>query len=106
MALTAHPTFSMKNPNKVRALIGTFAHGNFVHFNDPDGKGYRFVADQVMCLDGINSSIAARMVTAFNKWRRLDPDRQALVKQELERISTTPGLSKAVYEIVSKALQI
>ncbi|GAB6094558.1 aminopeptidase N [Desulfatiferula olefinivorans] len=106
IALTTHPAFSRENPNKVRALIGTFAHGNFVHFHAPDGRGYRFVADQVIRQDNINSSIAARIVTAFNKWDRLDQKRQTLMKQELERISTTSGLSKAVYEIVSKALQI
>ncbi|MBU1172583.1 MAG: aminopeptidase N [Proteobacteria bacterium] len=102
--LSGHPDFSMKNPNKIRALIGTFAHGNPFHFHGINGKAYSFIADQVIVLDTINTSVAARLVTAFNKWKRFDLSRQELMKNELERILGTDKLSKAVYEIVSKVL--
>ncbi len=104
VGLIGHPDFSIKNPNKVRALIGTFCQANPLHFHRKDGKGYKFIADQVIVLDKINTNIASRMVSAFNRWKRYDLDRQTLMKQELERIIKTDRLSKAVYEIVSKAL--
>ncbi len=104
VALCGHPDFSMKNPNKVRSLIGTFAQANPVSFHSIDGKGYTFLADRVILLDKINASIAARMVSAFNKWKRYDPERSALMQKELERILASDRLSKGVYEVVSKAL--
>ena len=104
MALCNHPDFSMKNPNKVRALIGTFAQANPMAFHNKQGTGYMFLADRVILLDKINASIAARMVSAFNKWKRYDPDRSALMQKELERILASDRLSKGVYEVVSKAL--
>jgi len=49
--LMAHEAFDLKNPNKVRALIGAFANQNHVNFHRADGLGYRFLADQVQCSD-------------------------------------------------------
>jgi aminopeptidase N len=104
VALCDHPDFSMKNPNKVRSLIGTFTQANPSHFHRKDGKGYEFAADRIIILDRLNTNIAARMASAFNRWKRYDTHRQGLMKQQLERIMNTENLSKAVYEIVSKAL--
>jgi aminopeptidase N len=103
-ALTRHPVFTIKNPNKVRALIGAFAQGNPVRFHDPSGAGYEFLADHVMAIDPLNPQIAARLVSAFTLWKRYDKNRQALMKAQLDRILRTPGLSKDVHEIVSKSL--
>jgi aminopeptidase N len=103
-SLCDHPGFSIKNPNKVRALIGTFAQMNPMAFHNKNGKGYVFLADRVIQLDTINASIAARMVSAFNKWKRYDEDRKVLMKKELTRILETDKLSKGVYEVVSKAV--
>jgi aminopeptidase N len=97
-----HPAFSLKNPNKARALIGTFGN-NMAHFHAEDGSGYRFLADQVLALDAINPQVASRIVRAFNRWKKLEPVRQALMKAELERMLASP-LSKDVYEIVYKNL--
>jgi aminopeptidase N len=97
--------FDITNPNKVRAVIGTFSHRNLVHFHAADGSGYRFLANQVIELNHINPQIAARLVGAFNRWRKYDNERQGLAKTELERILETPKLSKAVYEIVSRNLE-
>ena len=69
--LTRHPLFSIKNPNKVRALIGTFAMANPVNFNRPDGRGYEFVADRVLEIDAFNPQIAARLLSAFRSWKAL-----------------------------------
>jgi len=103
--LTDHPCFSMKNPNKVRSLIGTFAQANPMAFHEKQGRGYAFLADRVIELDRINASVAARMVSAFNKWKRYDSGRKLLMKQELARILETDRLSKGVYEVVSAAMK-
>jgi aminopeptidase N len=102
-ALTRHPSFNIKNPNKVRALIGAFS-ANTVRFHDPGGEGYAFLADHVLTLDPMNPQIAARLVSAFTLWKRYDEKRKALMKAQLERILNTPKLSKDVHEIVSKSL--
>ena len=103
-ALTRHPAFTIKNPNKVRSLIGAFAQGNPVRFHDPSGAGYAFLADHILILDPMNPQIAARLVTAFTLWKRYDEKRKALMKSQLERIVNTPKLSKDVHEIVTKSL--
>lgn len=79
--------------------------GNQVRFHDAAGGGYEFLADAVLELDGINPQICARLVSAFNAWRRFDESRQTLMKTQLERISQKTDLSKDVYEIVTKALE-
>jgi aminopeptidase N len=101
--LMQDPVFSIKNPNKVRALIGAFA-SNAVRFHDLSGAGYAFLADQVLTIDPLNPQIAARLVSVFTLWKRYDDKRKALMKAQLERISKTPKLSKDVFEIASKSL--
>jgi len=103
-ALTRNPAFTIRNPNKVRALIGAFAQGNPARFHDPSGAGYEFLADHVVIIDPLNPQIAARLVSAFTLWKRYDENRKALMKEQLDRILKTPGLSKDVHEIVSKSL--
>lgn len=103
--LKSHPDFVLSNPNRVRSLVGAFAMGNQVRFHDAAGGGYEFLADAVLELDGINPQICARLVSAFNAWRRFDESRQTLMKTQLERISQKTDLSKDVYEIVTKALE-
>jgi aminopeptidase N len=103
--LTTHPAFSIRNPNKVYALIGAFSAGNPVRFNGADGGGYAFLADQVIELDRLNPQVAARMARGFDRWRKFDAARQRHARAALERIRATPGLSKDVNEIVTKGLQ-
>ncbi|TQV81001.1 aminopeptidase N [Exilibacterium tricleocarpae] len=104
-ALLQHPGFDIKNPNKVRALIGTFCNQNAINFHLKSGAGYRFLADQIIVLNRLNPQIAARMTTPLTKWQKYDPQRQILMKSELERILIEPDLSKDVYEVVSKSLR-
>ena len=103
-ALMQHEAFSIKNPNKVRALIGAFCAGNPLAFHAADGSGYCFLADQVLALDQLNPQVASRMVTPFSQWRRYDQQRQGLMHQQLERIVATQGLSPDVSELASKSL--
>ncbi|HET7847861.1 MAG TPA: aminopeptidase N [Pseudolabrys sp.] len=102
--LTAHPAFSMANPNRVRSLIAAFAHGNHTQFNRPDGGGYEFIADSVLALDPKNPQIAARLATAFRTWRTLEAGRRAKAETALQRIKRNESLSRDVADIVERAL--
>jgi aminopeptidase N len=104
--LTRHPLFSIKNPNKVRALIGAFASGNPVNFNRPDGAGYAFIADRVLEIDAFNPQIAARLLSAFRSWKALEPERRRHARKTLQRIAKTKPLSHDTFEIVSKMLEM
>ncbi|RAK61658.1 aminopeptidase N [Phenylobacterium hankyongense] len=104
IGLTAHPAFDAKNPNRLRALVSTFANFNPARFHDPSGAGYRFLADQILAVDRYNPMIAARLIDALGGWRRYTPELGALMKAELQRIVSTEGLSKNVFELASRAL--
>ena len=103
LKLAQHPDFTMSNPNRLRSLAGTFA-GNHWAFHTPDGRGYAFVAEMIIAADKLNPQVAARMVPPLGRWRRFEPKRSAMMRQALERIAATPGLSKDVYEQVTKSL--
>jgi aminopeptidase N len=103
-ALARHPDYDLRNPNRIRALVGSFAAGNPVRFHDPSGEGYRFVADTIIALDALNPQVAARMVSTLGQWRRVDPARQSLMKLELQRILDAAKLSTNTFEMVSKSL--
>jgi len=105
LALSQHPDFSLKNPNRVRALIGSFCTWNQVRFHGADGRGYQFLADSVLALDAMNPQVASRMISVLNSWKRFDPARQALMVAQLERIDAQPKLSNDVREIVERALR-
>lgn len=102
--LMSDPIFSIKNPNRVRSLIGSFAHQNHSGFHDPTGQAYQFIANQVLALDRINPQVAARLVSCFSHWKRYDSNRQTLMKFELERMAKAANLSGDVYEIVERSL--
>ena len=102
--LMTHPAFTLKNPNKVRALIGAFAGQNLINFHAADGSGYRFLADLVIELNGFNPQIASRQLAPLTRWRKYDITRQGLMKAELERIRSSGELSSDVFEVVSKSL--
>ncbi|MCE4052618.1 aminopeptidase N [Pseudomonas sp. Au-Pse12] len=102
--LMQHPAFNLKNPNKVRALVGAFAGQNLINFHAADGSGYRFLADLVIELNAFNPQIASRQLAPLTRWRKYDSARQALMKGELERIRASGELSSDVFEVVSKSL--
>ena len=102
--LAGHPDFTLANPNRVRSLFGAFA-GNQWAFHHRSGKGYRLVADCIIALDKLNPQTAARLVPPLGRWRRFDEERAALMRGELQRILSQPGLSKDVTEQVSKSLE-
>jgi len=101
--LMKHPAFDMKNPNRVRALVGAFS-GNHLRFHAIDGSGYALVAETIRALDSINPQTAARMAGAFEAWRRYDAKRQGLMKAELEKMTKMSGLSANLFEVATKML--
>ncbi len=103
--LLKHPEFDIRNPNKVRALIGAFSHANPRHFHAVSGRGYVMLADLIIELDPLNPQVAARLLGAFSRWRRYDERRRTLMRLQLQRILDTHGLSRDCYEIASKSLQ-
>ncbi|MCK5664510.1 MAG: DUF3458 domain-containing protein, partial [Thiotrichaceae bacterium] len=103
-SLLQHSAFDLKNPNRVRALVGAFSLANPLHYHAINGQGYQFLADQVIALNSLNPQVASRMVGALTQWRRFDEQRQILMKQQLERIINTENISKDVFEIASKSL--
>jgi aminopeptidase N len=103
-ALTAHANFSLANPNRVRALVGSFAQANQTQFNRADGAGYGFVVETVLVLDARNPQVAARLLAAFKSWRVLETGRRALAEAALRRVAAAASLSRDVRDIVERAL--
>ena len=99
----AHESFAITNPNKVRSVMRKFS-ANQTAFHAKDGSGYEFVADMAVKLDGLNPLVAADTVKPLTSWRKFDPERQGMMKAALEKVLAKPGLSKNVYEVVSKSL--
>jgi aminopeptidase N len=102
-ALSEHPDFDWKNPNRYRSLIGAFAT-NHAAFHGADGEGYKFVTDWLIKLDAVNPQTTARLCGVFETWKRYDDARQSLIKAQLQRIADKPDLSKDTSEIVGKIL--
>ncbi|MDD5228136.1 MAG: aminopeptidase N [Methylococcales bacterium] len=102
--LRSHVAFDMRNPNRVRSLIGAFSQANPVHFHAANGQGYAFLADAILELNAINPQVASRMVTPLTAWRKVDDTRQTLMKAQLQRIIGTKDISNDVFELASKSL--
>ena len=103
-ALRNHAAFEQTNPNKVRALYGTFANGNLVNFHQSSAAGYQFHTECILAMNKINPQIAARLVTPLTKWSSYNLARQKPMCDALKQILAQPDLSNDVYEIVSKSL--
>ncbi|HLX24352.1 MAG TPA: aminopeptidase N [Usitatibacter sp.] len=103
-ALTKHPSFDLRNPNRARALLHAFAMENPLHFHAADGSGYQWIAEQVVALDRLNPQVASRLARAFDRWKKYDTGRQAHARRALESIRGAEGLSGNVGEVVDRAL--
>jgi aminopeptidase N len=102
-SLMGDPAFDIKNPNRVRALVGAFA-ANHLRVHDRTGSGYRLVGEVIRTLDPMNPQVAARLTGSFETWRRYDEARQALMRAELEAILGQKPLSPNLFEVASKIL--
>lgn len=106
VALTQHDDFDMRNPNKVRSVIGSLGFANPSVFHRADGAGYAFLADNIIALNDSNPQMSARMANAFANWRRYDKSRQDKMTSALERILAHKTVAKDVFEIVNKTLGV
>ncbi|MBQ0732198.1 MAG: aminopeptidase N [Oleispira antarctica] len=102
--LLEHEAFDIKNPNKVRSVIGAFAGQSLINFHALDGSGYQLLADKIILLNQLNPQIASRLVSPLSKWRRYVDSQAQQMKLQLQRIMAQDNLSKDVYEVVSKSL--
>ena len=102
--LMQHSAFNIRNPNRVRSLVGAFCSANQVNFHARDGSGYALLGETVRQLDSINPQIAARMLRMLSRWRRYDQSRQELMQRQLEQMANSENVSKDVYEVASKSL--
>jgi aminopeptidase N len=105
LALENDPAFTLKNPNRARALLGAFASTNPSGFHRADGEGYRLLAERLAQLDALNPQISARLATAFNGWQRLEPLRREAAHAALEGLAKREGLSRNLNEIIGNVLQ-
>lgn len=106
LALESHSAFEAKNPNKLRALYGSFGGANYRVFHAEDGSGYDFLAKRIISLNSVNPSVAARLLTPLTQWQRYGEQRQAQLRGALEQIAAVDNLSTNVYEIVSNSLAV
>ena len=102
--LTKEDFFDIKNPNKVRGLVGSFTRNRAFHMKD--GKGYDFLADIVLCLDKLNPQAAQRILVPLTKYERYKKDLREKMKASLSRINQTKNISTNIFETTSRALHL
>src|SRR5690606_31643826 len=100
----SHPTFSLGNPNRVRALIGAFSQGNPEQFHRIDGAGYDLLLEVLEQLNHSNPQVASRLLTPLIQFARLDEARRLLIRERLQRLMDRPDLARDLFEKISKAL--
>ena len=102
--LREHADFDVRNPNKVRALLGAFVHSNPGAFHRADHAAYRFLGEQVAAIDAMNPQVASRLLTPLTRWRRYEPVYAEGMRAALKQLLDRPGLSRDSFEVVSKSL--
>jgi aminopeptidase N len=100
LTLEADTAFTLRNPNRVQALLGAFVRGNPSGFHRVDGAGYRYLTERLTALDALNPQVAARLAMAFNGWQRLEPQRRDAARDALETLASREGLSRNLAEIL------
>ena len=100
--LMKHELFTIKNPNRVRSVIGSFSQ-NYIQFHCQDG--YELMSEVVIELDDLNPQIAARFAGIFNHWRRFIPKYSKLQELQIKSIIDRDKISKDVFEIVQSAIK-
>src|SRR5690606_10161938 len=100
-----NPVFDPLLPNNCYALLRNFSAFNITGFHHPEGIGYKLIADWVLSIDKTNPQVASRLMSSFNRWKKLEPQRRELMRQQIERITKSEAISPNTFEIASKALQ-
>ena len=100
-SLMKHELFTIKNPNRVRSVIGSFSQ-NTSQFHCQEG--YELLSEVIVELDELNPQIAARFAGIFNHWRRFAPRYSELQEIQIQSIIDREKISKDVFEIVQSAI--
>ncbi len=95
--------FEYKNPNFVRAVIGSFQNNNIELFHARDSSGYKFVADQIIKIDKINSQTAARVIIPMTNISKFNDITKNRIKKHLKLILNS-NPSNDLFEVISKSL--
>ncbi len=103
--LFEHADFDIKNPNRVRSLLGVFCAANPLCFHEISGSGYELLGRYIETIDAMNPQIASRLCVPLTRWKRFSEVRQALMKAQLQRLIALPALSNDVTELVEKSLK-
>ncbi len=103
--LFEHKDFDIKNPNRVRALLGAFCSANPTCFHHVSGFGYALLEEYIEIIDAMNPQIASRLCVPLTRWKRYNETRQQLMKAALQRLISLPELSSDVSELVEKSLK-
>jgi len=105
-ALTQHPDFTLKNPNRARSLILQLCKNNPAAFHRADAAGYVFWADQLLALDAINPQVAGRVARVMDRWNVLAEPYRSAALEAIRRVAAKPELSSDVREIIGRALSL
>lgn len=100
-ALRRHKDFDLGTPNRVRAVAAVFAMQNLPAFHKADGSGHAFLAQLVREVDRLNSSLASKLLTAFEQWRSLAPAARASAERVLAELAES-SLSQNVRDILDR----
>ena len=101
--LTRHPKFDLKNPNKLRSVVGAFTM-NICAFNASDGSGYKWFAQKVAEVDKINPSMAAMLFAKMAKYKHFEPSAGEAAKTILKELLDGGKLSSISAETVERML--
>jgi len=105
-SLMESPHFAPNNPNRLRALIGSYAMANPTGFNRADGAGYRFLAEQIIDIDKRNPQVAARILTSMRSWRSLEQVRAGHARFALLQIDQSGPLSTDVRDLIDRMQRV
>jgi aminopeptidase N len=103
-AILAAPDFPRTNPNRLRALLGSFVMSNPAQFARADGLGFRFITEAAAEIDKVNPQVAARVLTGFRILPLLESGRREAGRAALEALKSQHTLSRNTGDIVDRIL--
>ncbi|MEQ8485458.1 MAG: aminopeptidase N [Pseudomonadales bacterium] len=104
LALEQHPDMDPMNAPRAFAFYGSFFRQNRVAFHEPTGRGYDLLVDRLLFVDQHRPGASMRLMPQILQWRRYDAHRRELMRAALERLAGHEGLSRGLYENVTRAL--
>ena len=100
--LLKHSLFDPLAPNSIRSILGGFVK-NTKAFHSLDGKGYQFIAEQILLVDTSNPITASRLVKVFSRWKNyIEPNSHNMLKSI--KFLSQKDLSTNTREVVSNIL--